>query len=811
MENIKRFFAAPVFDDEDKTRTAELVNAVLISVTLLVILAIVGLVLGKTTPLSVFVVLITLLIALQGLQIPLRRGHVKAVGIIVVVSLTTAIAFSIAAGGTVRAPAISMLVLIILIAGLTISRRAAYWTTAANIFFVIALVYAEYNKLLPPPETEVNIQQVILFSVSAILTVYLLSLALERIETSLALAKHNQKTLETLNISLEERISNATHNLTVAAEVGRNISRVSNLDSLLKDAVELIQNSFNLYYAQIYLTDRIRRNLVLRAGTGQVGEKLLNRGHRLPIDMGSINGTAAVERQAVIVENTESSRIHRANPLLPDTRSEMAIPLITQERVVGVLDLQSSETNALNIENLPAFEALAGQLAVTIVNAELFAEIEQSRAQIEQRSRQMVSEGWENFLDGIKRSERVGYTYTQENITPLLEPLPANAEENMLVVPIQVSGASVGKLQFEGKQEWDTDDTKIVSTIAEQVAQQIENLRLLEQAKQYQEEAQETLRRLTREGWQRYQEENFNFIYKDNQVQAADTGEDFGDQAVYEIKISDETIGLLGIEGAETLSAEDITLVASVTEQLSAQLENLRLNEKTEQALSETESLYNASREITAARDMDEVANTLVKYIDHSQLDRVVVAFIDENVKSEILAEVRAIWDRAGKLKAGNTFTSTQMPVLHSLGSNDILVVDDFSTTTDVDEASKAVFAYLEVKSAAIIPISVGEILFGWILLETTRAPRKFSAVDMNPFAALAGQAGVVLESQRLLQQSQNRAKREQALSKITSAIRSSTDPRTILRTTVRELGTVLGRRAMIQMTTQTEEKPEDK
>ena len=678
------------------------------------------------------------------------------------------------------------------------------WTIIINI--VAAFVLSAFMRL--EGQELLNLQAGI---VSIGVFVILFAWHRENLETlRLDEATLAQRIAEESNIELKEAQKEATNRLEeirLAAKIGQTISEERALDVMLAKAVELIRTQFSLYYVQIYLTDAKQSSLILEIGTGEVGRKLLNRAHRLPLNSGSINGRAAFEKHAIVVSDTRSSASFTKNPLLPETRSEMAIPLIVQNKIIGVLDIQSDEVNFLHQAILPAFEALAGQLAVAIENTRLLAETEEARTETEAQAKKLSRRNWEEYLDAIHKPEEVGFVFEKNQLSPLTQ--EDSSQENTLLVPINIAGETLGSLAVNSTDN-DTLEknrvTNLLNVVAKQVAQQVENLRLFEISERYRIEAEEASRRLTREAWQAYQKEKkLAFLYQDAQVQPLPETDFFDKKNNYALKINNTTIGEVNIAETETFSEEDADLVASITEQLSTHLENLRLSEETNQALAETESLYNASREITAAPDVDEVANALVKYIDHSQLDRVVVAYIDKNVKDTIQAEVRAIWDRAGKLKAGNIFTSTQMPVLENLGVNDILIVDNFETTEEVDPASKAVFAYLEVKSAAIIPISVGNTLFGWILLETTTTPRQFSAVDMNPFAALAGQAGIVLESQHLLKQSQNRAEREQALSKITSAIRSSTDPRTILRTTVRELGTVLGRHAMIQMTTKTE------
>ena len=138
-----------------------------------------------------------------------------------------------------------------------------------------------------------------------------------------------------------------TRNLELAAEVGRTVSQVRALDVMLKDAAELIRTQFDLYYVQVYLTDPSQTNLILQSGTGTVGAELIGRGHRLPLNTDSINGRAAIEKKSVVISDTAASATFRPNPLLPDTRSEMAVPLLIGEKVVGVLDMQSEHAGVI--------------------------------------------------------------------------------------------------------------------------------------------------------------------------------------------------------------------------------------------------------------------------------------------------------------------------------------------------------------------------------------------------------------------------------------------------------------------------------
>ncbi|MEZ4644074.1 MAG: GAF domain-containing protein [Chloroflexota bacterium] len=190
-------------------------------------------------------------------------------------------------------------------------------------------------------------------------------------------------TLHELINNLEGNVSDRTRDLALAAEVGRRISQVRDLQTMLTDAVESICDRFDLYLAQIYLANTEQQQLILHASTGEIGRQLLDMGHKLAIGPGSLNGRAALEKQTIHVPDTTVDENFLHHPLLPDTRSETVIPLMSGERVLGVLDLQSSTPYGLSRENLPAFEALGGQLAIAINNAELFAELRQTQAEME--------------------------------------------------------------------------------------------------------------------------------------------------------------------------------------------------------------------------------------------------------------------------------------------------------------------------------------------------------------------------------------------------------------------------------------------
>ena len=166
-----------------------------------------------------------------------------------------------------------------------------------------------------------------------------------------------------------------------AAEIARDISSSLDLDELLKKAVDLIRSRFDFYHAGVFLKDVPGEFVVIREATGDAGTQMKRVGHKLGVGSKSVVGVVAGNGEKMIVNDTTRDATYYANPLLPDTRSEAAIPLKIGDRILGVLDVQSKQTYAFAEDNLRTLQILSDQLAIAVVNSELFAETQEHLAQ----------------------------------------------------------------------------------------------------------------------------------------------------------------------------------------------------------------------------------------------------------------------------------------------------------------------------------------------------------------------------------------------------------------------------------------------
>jgi GAF domain-containing protein/HAMP domain-containing protein len=283
--------------------------------------------------------------------------------------------------------------------------------------------------------------------------------------------------------SLEDQVQERTAELTLSVEVGQQASAIRDLDELLPTITEFIREQFDLYYSHVYFVDDVRENLVIKAGTGMVGQELLARRFSLPIGPGSIVGRVAAEAKSIVVPDTETSDIHKPNPLLPDTRSELAVPLIVGEQVVGVLDMQSDRVNTFTEDNLIVFEAMATQLAISIDSAQQWALSQEARQKSEEAIRQLTRETWAEKLRTKRRD--FAYAYDLAAVTPISRTDQAT-DSNGLSAPLIVQNQPIGQLMIETPPDytWSEDEKDLLSAVAQQLAQKAENLRLFEETQQ---------------------------------------------------------------------------------------------------------------------------------------------------------------------------------------------------------------------------------------------------------------------------------------------------------------------------------------
>lgn len=320
--------------------------------------------------------------------------------------------------------------------------------------------------------------------------------------------------LRDLFAGLEQRISERTRELTrrsqyleAAAEVGRAASSILDADDLIRQAVELICERFDLYYVALFLVDEANEAAVLQAHAGNTGRPLPPLGRRLPVGEGSMIGWCIANRQARIALEAKEDTVRLEQLELPDTRSEAALPLRSRGQVLGAISVQHTEPGAFDQDTVVVLQTMADQLAVALDNARLFADREQALASIQRAYGELSREAWAEIL---RAQPDLGFRSDEHGISPAGATWRPEMEQAMrsgqtvrgngldgdgkrtLAVPIKVRGQVVGVLDTYKPAEagdWTQDEITLLESIAEQLDTALESARLY----------QDTQRRAARE------------------------------------------------------------------------------------------------------------------------------------------------------------------------------------------------------------------------------------------------------------------------------------------------------------------------
>jgi len=497
FNGFRRFLPPPVFpQNEEKSRAAELLNIVLIALSFLSFIALIALILGHSRRYQIYIVVALFALVLPILQVPMRRGYVRQVGYLTIFIFTGGLTFAILNGGTIRAPEVSLFSLIVIISGLIISRRAMYWTATINAIIFLTIMWLEINGQLPEPIGAANIQQGIIFTGNLIMAAILLSLALRRIYESLERARQGEEKLSVLNTELEQRVMERTAELAerdeqikkrasqleAVANTARSAATVHNPEQLLYTITRDISSRFGFYHVGIFLMDDKKEFAILRAANSQGGQEMLARGHRLKVGEQGIVGNVTYSGIPRIALDVGEDAVYFDNPNLPETHSEVALPLKFGKEIIGALDIQSKEFNAFTRDDLEIFSILADQVSVAIQNARSFEQVQSALKEVEFATSQLTGMAWKGYTKEIRTK---GYLYDGIRPEPLIEPPKSGEDKGGLSIPVQVRGNTIGNLKLrtaDQARKWTDDELAIIESTAERVAIALEGARLLEDA-----------------------------------------------------------------------------------------------------------------------------------------------------------------------------------------------------------------------------------------------------------------------------------------------------------------------------------------
>ncbi|GAP14908.1 protein containg FOG: GAF domain [Longilinea arvoryzae] len=317
--------------------------------------------------------------------------------------------------------------------------------------------------------------------------------------------------LSTLVNELEDRVNKRTQELATqnqalvyrsrqlqtVADVARGIAGAQELETLLTQITTLISERFNFYHVGVFLVDEKGEFAVLRAANSEGGKRMLARQHMLQVGKVGIVGYVTSSGEPRIATDVGEDAVFFNNPDLPKTRSEMALPLRVSGRIIGALDVQSTESSAFSNEDVALFNTLSDQVAIAIENNRLFSETARALEEAQNTHRQYLRQEWNRELTD---RQHLSFVFTpqgvieQDRIDDAMEiirgkdlPVTLTTQGEDLTtaaVPIQIRGETVGviRAQDNGKaREWTEEELNMLKSVADQVAVALENARLFEQ------------------------------------------------------------------------------------------------------------------------------------------------------------------------------------------------------------------------------------------------------------------------------------------------------------------------------------------
>ncbi|MBI3152826.1 MAG: GAF domain-containing protein [Chloroflexi bacterium] len=509
QESSRSFFASPIFpEDQEKTRAAYFINVLALSnIPILLLFIIIRTATGAElfgTENIILLSIILVLILVWGLM---KSGRVRVAAYLHVMTIWLASTMIALGGSGVRGTGFTSYFVVMLIAGLLLDWRAAIGITALSALTGFGLAYAENIGIInytPGPSMGVAIEGTVLLAFGGIFLILIINSLQNAVKKEQVRAdelRQSNEQLTGLRDALEIRVAERTKELEkqqanverrsrqfeAITRVTQAISATRNLSEALPQIANVISEQFGFYHVGIFLNDQTNQYAVLSAANSEGGRRMLARGHQLKIGTQGIVGYTIGTAQPRIALDTGADAVYFNNPDLPETRSEMALPLRNESGVIGALDVQSTERNAFSNEDIEVLTTLANQASLAIENAQIFDRSQRALAESESITHQYLQQNWKKLSEDLKF---IGYRYTLAGTQVITSEEGSNdvaplelSDRKEVSVPIDLRGETIGNLTvYVPKEERvNRDMLDLIKAVAERIAFSAENARLFEE------------------------------------------------------------------------------------------------------------------------------------------------------------------------------------------------------------------------------------------------------------------------------------------------------------------------------------------
>jgi len=403
----------------------------------------------------------------------------------------------------------------LVVGALLLGRRALWIITPLAVLAAEIIAVTDLNSARTA--THVGVDDAIIIATLLIGCSGIIQLLINRFNESIQRAQESERNsieqnreLIELRSTLESRVNQRTRDLESAnennerrarqfeavAQVARVISNIQDLETLLPRIAQVISDQFGHYHTGIFLLEDAGEYAVFRGTNSVGGRKMLARGHKLLVGQTGIVGSVTATGQPRIALNLGSDTVYFDNPDLPNTRSEIALPLRIAGEIIGALDVQSEEENAFKQDDIAALSTLADQASIAIQNTRAFEDARSALVEAQSAYGESVREAWK-----VMRPQTIGtgIQLVDSTIKPLENPsmeqyARAAVEQDRtttsldrigtLAIPIRMRGKVIGVMSLKNNSqvEWTEDDVDIAEAVAERLSLAIETVSLLRTA-----------------------------------------------------------------------------------------------------------------------------------------------------------------------------------------------------------------------------------------------------------------------------------------------------------------------------------------
>jgi GAF domain-containing protein len=525
---IGKLFAPPVFEgDEEKTRDAALLN-ILLWVMLGAIVAIAPILIFTSstieTQLWAFVIVLAFALPIGGLIWMSRWGRVRQASVLLALLIWAATTIAIVVFGGIRSTTTPGYLVAIFMVGLLMGWEAAAafgLLTAATVFVVLLLEHygvriGQYTvPIYPGTDRAAGFDDLFMLLAVVLTTTVIIALTRRNLVNALQRAWQGEHALAEANRELQARgdelqarghdLERRSRQLQVVAEVSRDVTAVHEVGELLGLAVDLIRERFGFYHVAIFLMDEQGAYAVLKAASGEPGRQMPEGGQQVDLEEEGIVSYVINSGYHRIVLDVGDEAVRFENPLLPETRSEIVLPLRVGRRIIGALDVQSRQEAAFDDDDATILQTLVDQLTVAIENTRLLEQMQRTMRELEVASSRYTQESWRVAVQ--RGRQGMGYRYGGLGVESVAEP-PVEARQawqdgqpvvatrqpkaagdgqgavSALAVPVKLRDQVMGVLNLNFDQAVSPETISLVEEIAGRLALALENARLLDETRQ---------------------------------------------------------------------------------------------------------------------------------------------------------------------------------------------------------------------------------------------------------------------------------------------------------------------------------------